>query len=507
MQIRNEIIRGLVLCSVLSTFTGAYTGGEGTDSEPYQIANKVDLLQLAHTTTDYGKHFILIEDIDLDPNVFRTALIAPDISDAEDFQGPTFSGEFDGNGHVIRNLRIDTSGADSDFLGLFGYVDSLAQVKNLGLEGVSITGGDQSMYGGGLAGVLIQCSVSQCYVSGTVTGGSNALMLGGLAGLNGAQEFFNCYAQVNVTGGSNSQQLGGFVGSNGGMIANCYATGAASGSGSAAIGGFAGENLLSYFIQNCYFLHPSDGGGPINGIANPYTDAQMRNQSSFTKWDFFGEAINGTEEVWRMGGYPVLSWQVPVGMAEFAMLGRFWMTSDCEQGQLCSTVDWYIDSLINMYDLYQLSQSWLQPRVATDYPKFEDDFETGDFSALPWVHGGSAPWRIDPDTVYEGDFAARSGELSGVQSSSLELTLDTTGYNRLTFYIKVSSREGFDKLTFYLDGSPRGEFSGEIDWFQIGFPLTQGEHTFRWVYAKSGVTSAGADSAWLDNVRIFRSDY
>jgi hypothetical protein len=228
----------------------------------------------------------------------------------------------------------------------------------------------------------------------------------------------------------------------------------------------------------------------------------MRQQSSFVNWDFFAEAVNGTDELWEMDGYPVLSWQTPVGLREFAMLAKFWLEPNCQPGELCSTVDWYTDGRIDFNDLNQLHKSWLSSRVAT---YFGDNFETGDFSVLPWVQGGNANWVVQPDTVWEGTYAAKSGTISDSQSSSIEFTIDTAGCEIISFYCKVSSESGFDGLTFYIDGEPRLlGLSGEYGWSEISFNFAEGVHTFKWTYSKDGSSSSGSDCAWLDNVRILR---
>jgi len=46
-----------------------YDGGSGTAEDPYQIATAADLIALGETPQDYDKHFILTDDIDLDPNL------------------------------------------------------------------------------------------------------------------------------------------------------------------------------------------------------------------------------------------------------------------------------------------------------------------------------------------------------------------------------------------------------------------------------------------------------
>ena len=79
---------------------GKYSGGSGTADDPYRIATAEDLMLLGESTEDYDKHFIMIDNIDLDPNpsrrrIFDKAVIAPDVNLVEDgFQGTSFTGVF-----------------------------------------------------------------------------------------------------------------------------------------------------------------------------------------------------------------------------------------------------------------------------------------------------------------------------------------------------------------------------------------------------------------------------
>jgi hypothetical protein len=92
-----------------------YSGGTGEPNAPYQIATAEDLMLLGESPEDYDKHFILIADIDLDPNlpgrkVFNRAIIAHDT-----FDRISFTGAFDGNNHTISHLTI----SGDTYLGLF----------------------------------------------------------------------------------------------------------------------------------------------------------------------------------------------------------------------------------------------------------------------------------------------------------------------------------------------------------------------------------------------------
>ncbi|MFZ0034381.1 MAG: GLUG motif-containing protein [Sedimentisphaerales bacterium] len=247
---------------ILSGFVPVkYSGGSGDPNNPYQIGSAADLLELAAETNDYNKCFILTADINLgslDP--CTTAIIAPDTTNPDTvFNGTAFTGVFDGNGHTISNLTIDTLGAENSYLGLFGKIGTGSQIKNLGIENFNITGGDGSCSLGGLAGDS-DGNISNCYSTGDVNGGKSSFYLGGLAGVTGGGTISDCYSAGTVTGGNNSTHLGGLVGWNSGTISNCFSTDAvAGGNGSWNLGGLAGWNELST-ISNCFATGTVAGG-------------------------------------------------------------------------------------------------------------------------------------------------------------------------------------------------------------------------------------------------------
>jgi hypothetical protein len=158
---------------------------------------------------------------------------------------------------------------------------------------------------GGLCGRLFEGYIVNCYATGSVIGGSSSNYVGGFCGKNEKGSITSCYSISSVTG---YDYVGGFCGKNdNGSISNCYNTGSVSASGPFYIGGFLGYNSGS--TNYCYFLDPNDGGGPNNGYGTPLTDLQMKQQSSFTGWDFINESVNGTNQIWQIptDSYPVLS--------------------------------------------------------------------------------------------------------------------------------------------------------------------------------------------------------
>ncbi|MBN2588593.1 MAG: hypothetical protein JXA96_01930, partial [Sedimentisphaerales bacterium] len=193
-------------------------------------------------------NFVLVSDINLDPNLADSQVFDQVII-------PTFTGVFDGNDHTISNMVIN----GYSYLGLFGKLESGAEIKNLGITDVNITG--SSDYIGGLVGYNYG-TVTNCYSTGTVSGDD---YIGGLVGYNYGT-VINCYSSGTVSG---NKEVGGLVGeSKDGIITNCYSTGTVSGYWD--VGGLVGLNYGD--VTNCYSSCTVHGNGCVGGLLgqNPY---------------------------------------------------------------------------------------------------------------------------------------------------------------------------------------------------------------------------------------------
>ena len=265
------ITAALLIVSIAPYTCLAYSGGNGTTGNPYQIANVADFQQLSTTSTDWSKSFILTANINLTSMTFTQAPIAPNLN-------AKFTGIFNGNGHIISKLTVTAS--TKDYVGLFGCVDSGAQINNLGLENVNITGRD---YVGGVAGQN-NGLIDTCHVSGSVTGGN---CVGGVAG-NHSGTITSCYATGSVsgtndvgglTGGfdgwatschaavsvSGNTYIGGLIGYNYGDLNSCYATGSVSGTGD-YVGGLVGNNSGTSTLTSCYATGSVSGKDFVGGL-------------------------------------------------------------------------------------------------------------------------------------------------------------------------------------------------------------------------------------------------
>ena len=131
-----------------------------------------------------------------------------------------------------------------------------------------------------------------------------------------------------------------------------------------------------------------------------------------------------------------------------------------------------------------------------------EDWESGDFSSFAWEFAGDADWEIVEETVYEGMYTAKSKEIDDSQTSELVLDYEVLQDDSISFYRKVSSESSYDYLEFHIDGNKVDEWSGEQDWEQVSYPVSAGEHTFKWVYNKDYTGSEGDDCAWVDYILL-----
>jgi len=267
----------ILIIILLSTgFAFGYSGGTGEPNNPYQIATPEDLNDINNHPEDFNKCFILTADINLSGYVFTTAVIAP-----FNGTGPAFIGTFNGAGHKIRNLTIQS---EAGGLGLFGHIKG-GEVNNLGLENVDISSNQQgSACIGGLAGSNEGSSISNSYSTGIVKGWFDSISIGGLVGSNQGS-IINCYSSGIVTTKGGSEEhfslfTGGLVGQNYyGTIGNCYSICSVTGGDRSFYqGGLVGQNCYGSTINNCYSISTvtngtassqlgglvGDNGGPIS---------------------------------------------------------------------------------------------------------------------------------------------------------------------------------------------------------------------------------------------------
>lgn len=227
-----------------------YSGGNGTEQDPYLISSVEDLFELSNEVemnqnTYEGTYFKMTADISLaDAKSYRP--IGNDWG--RDKDDPTrirpFSGVFDGDGHAITDLNVEW--ADKMFSGLFGIVKN-ATIRNLTLSKSKIYG---SACLGGLVGVVMgSISMTNCHTTSDVTIWTNKFYAGGLIG---GLLFPDNTKKSHIFFCTNSATVKGELGGIGGLI------------------GSAGLNNL--FITRCgNYGNISDRNSSVGGIVAQVT--------------------------------------------------------------------------------------------------------------------------------------------------------------------------------------------------------------------------------------------
>jgi hypothetical protein len=284
----------------ISIFTAIAPSGSGTSSDPYQIDSLGNLYWLQAVASGsawgsyYNKYYKQTADINAssDTSWNSGAGFSPIGNSSSPFNG----GGYDGNWHTITGLYIRRSSTDN--VGLFGEA-AAATIVNLGLINVYITGHD---YAGGLVGLNLASTVSNCYSTGSVNGSTYA---GGLIGMNLDGLPTNCYSTASVIG---SSCVGGLAGVNGGStISNCYSTGSVSGSSN--VGGIVGATGTVIgadpgSVNDCFWdITTSNQSTSAYGTVGETgeTDAAMKTRSTYAGWDFTN---TWTMNVGFNNGYP-----------------------------------------------------------------------------------------------------------------------------------------------------------------------------------------------------------
>jgi len=138
--------------------------------------------------------------------------------------------------------------------------------------------------------------------------------------------------------------------------------------------------------------------------------------------------------------------------------------------------------------------------------KITEDFETGNFNKFPWYNTGTWPWEMETGVKKEGNYSGRSGVITDNQESVINLNAMVLQDGIISFWKYVScehdgsGNKNYDYFAFYIDNFELGRWDGDVPWSPESYPVTQGYHTFRWVYHKDYSVSYGLDGGFLDNI-------
>lgn len=219
-------------------------------------------------------------------------------------------GTLDGQGHVIRNLYVNST---SYPLGLIGYLQGGASVTRLGITGSVTCTARSNAQAGGIAGYMYdKASITQCWSAVNVTSNKHA---GGIAGYTATGAVItDCYATGTIRSSSaNECYLGGICGSGfsnaaGATLTNCYSVGKVVGTGGNAsyVGGLSPDKTAAHYVNSFYLTGTVSGESPkygVTGLGTAKTADELKALASELGSSFAADT-KGLND-----GYPILKWQ------------------------------------------------------------------------------------------------------------------------------------------------------------------------------------------------------
>lgn len=260
-----------------------YSGGSGTEFDPYLISTAEELHSIAKCPCHFERHFTLIADIDLSN---YNGLDGNPLFNRIGLSHEPFTGVFDGNGHTISNFTYNSTGTSR--MGLFGFINEAdAIVKDLGLINPNVNAGT-GRFVGSLVGYLGDGTISGCFVRGGSVSGDH--IVGGLAGVfNG--DVLNSWFMGSVT--SVSFYAGGLIGQGDCNIFNSYSIGEITSEEFAGglVGHFNGSAVSSYSVCDI-----TTYGGYSGGLIGWFNSGSM-------KYCYSGSNISGHSQVGGLVGF------------------------------------------------------------------------------------------------------------------------------------------------------------------------------------------------------------
>lgn len=308
---QEQAVDGLLTMNVVMKTADASTWDGESKSQPqqvngvYQIGTGAELAWFANAVNNGSTSIqaCLTADIELCGYAWTP------IGDASH----KYTGTFDGNGHVIQNLFIDTT---EDYQGLFGYLGA-ATVKNLGVTGSVTTTG---MRAAGIAAYASNNAViTECFNAVNVTAKKWA---GGIAGMLQSYKvtITDCYNTGSIQATGTEGYAGGIAaagtGTNmGATMTNCYNVGTIRGAKN--IGGISCYTEKNKY-QNCYYLDGCCFGANNSGYGTAKTSEELKAMATTLGQSYTAD----TKEI--NSGYPVLYWQNP-GVGDLDLDGEIKM--------------------------------------------------------------------------------------------------------------------------------------------------------------------------------------
>lgn len=264
---------------MMSISTFAFSGGSGTQLDPYIVDTCADLQSLTGYVDAYAE---LGSDINCGGLPYTPY---------------NFNGHLNGNGHTISELNypifnVLQSGGEiynltmlngNINMGSTSYIGAISQqlqgqIRDIGVENYNIV--TSADYTGGITGRTANTGaiIKNCYVNNTIIDGDDGVSdyIGGIVGhLQNSDYIYNSYTDLgNTITGYN--YIGGIVGRNYGRIYNSYSK--TNVNGNTYVGGFVGQNYGS--SSSTARIYYSYSLGTATGVSNVHSFAGHNNAYS-----------------------------------------------------------------------------------------------------------------------------------------------------------------------------------------------------------------------------------
>lgn len=314
MKTRNKLydksrLRLLCLLTALLGLFGAgqawaqtQPSGAGTQASPYQIGTADELRWFANQVNsgNTAAWAVLTTNINLGGEAWTP--IGTSISNR-------YTGTFDGAGHTIDGMTIQSTGY---YMGFVGYLYTNGVIQNLTLgENCSVS--CDGNYVGGICGYNYGGTITGCTNHGTVNNtGTGDKYTGGICAYNRSGSTVTGCTNTGTVSGS-SKNVGGVCGctSGSGTVTNSTHTGTVSGTGT-YVGGICAYNNRST-VDNCYWLEGTCDKGIGGSAGGGTTNAEEKTATEFASGEvaFLLNGSSSDSPVWYQnlgeGGdpYPV----------------------------------------------------------------------------------------------------------------------------------------------------------------------------------------------------------
>lgn len=201
--------------------------GAGTKENPYQITSYEDLKWFSAQVNQGGSNVYLCAKLmnDIQGSLKRTDGTAyTDVFTpiGRSNAGGEFCGDFDGNGHIIRDMMVGSIDPAPANIGLIGKMIAGSRVHHVGLVDCAFAG---SSYIGCLCGDFADGEIDHCFVQGCNIMYS-AHTVGGLVGSCFTYaRLHDCYCSCAMTKfilGDTPYEIGALCGASNATIINCY---------------------------------------------------------------------------------------------------------------------------------------------------------------------------------------------------------------------------------------------------------------------------------------------